>query len=585
MATHYEISKTQADLLVTQLLSEVDKTTPSTTDLPVEKLLNAAITKSNETLESLATFITEKVQLRDDTDIRPITESINEVRNMTKSIQFVCQVKSAKEDGLDLVGAELALVNTIYDEVPPDEAKEFISDHAIKALSTFSGDQGSGSQVDILLEQFLESAYKVAVTNMLSYKGCVRTITRKLTGTALLLYKAWLDQNSLKESDITLPMLVHFLEKRFALHSTPKQAMIALASLPPITDHGYLKAVGHISRLCRLSVRKEKEEARKLLFETRANESFRNSLSNHDRAKVLEKDRERLEQGMSSMNYNKMAEYLTQCHTESPTGRDQKGNMLSSFRINEAEEEYDDMAYQVWQPRGRGFSRGGRGRPRGPPPRGASRGGQAHQGQAHQGPAHQGQPHQGRYQAAPPTNRGGGRTRAPYHYPENYQNNPPQGGYRGNRGAPPPRGRSSRSRGGPRGPDRYGQVQQDSQKVYDRPYIRNEDVNVQTRGCLLCNQLGHSFLSDKCPYFGRTKLWSTPCPSCGIGGHSRRSCLINPMPTGQNRGFQQNRGLGQRRTRNVQEDNDGRFHDYSGSDDEPDGLIADLPQGEVLQHF
>ena len=64
---------------------------------------------------------------------------------------------------------------------------------------------------------------------------------------------------------------------------------------------------------------------------------------------MLEKDRERLEQGMSSMNYNKMAEYLTQCHTESPTGRDQKGNMLSSFRINEAEEEYDDMAYEAVQ--------------------------------------------------------------------------------------------------------------------------------------------------------------------------------------------------------------------------------------------
>merc|ERR1712218_398385 len=115
---------------------------------------------------------------------------------------------------------------------------------------------------------------------------------------ALLLYKAWLEQNSLKESDLSLPMLVHFLEKRFALHSSPKQALIALSSLPTIVDHGYLKAVGHISRLCRLSVRKEKEEARKLLFETRANECFRNSLTTQDRAKVLEKDRERLEQGM-----------------------------------------------------------------------------------------------------------------------------------------------------------------------------------------------------------------------------------------------------------------------------------------------
>ena len=114
MATHYDTSKNHADLLVTQLLGEVDRVAPSTIDLPVEKLLNAAITKSNEALEGLADFVTQNVQLVDGTDIRPLQQSVTEVKNMTKSIQFVCQVKSAKEEGLDLVGAELALINRIW---------------------------------------------------------------------------------------------------------------------------------------------------------------------------------------------------------------------------------------------------------------------------------------------------------------------------------------------------------------------------------------------------------------------------------------------------------------------------------------
>ena len=572
MATHYDTSKNHADLLVTQLLGEVDRVAPSTIDLPVEKLLNAAITKSNEALEGLADFVTQNVQLVDGTDIRPLQQSVTEVKNMTKSIQFVCQVKSAKEEGLDLVGAELALINRVYDEIPADEAKESISDQALKVLPTFSGDQGAGSQVDILLEQFLESAYKIAMTNMLSYKGCVRIITRKLTGTALLLYKAWLEQNSLKESDLSLPMLVHFLEKRFALHSSPKQALIALSNLPTIVDHGYLKAVGHISRLCRLSVRKEKEEARKLLFETRANECFRNSLTTQDRAKVLEKDRERLEQGMSSMNYNKMAEYLTQCHTESAViTKDHRGNLLSSFRAADSEGalyEGEEVAYQAWQT-GRGYPRGARGRSRGGS-RGVARGGQAGRGHMDQG----------RYQVTPGAR--GGRPPPPPP-PPNY-GAPVNGPQRGYRGAPPPRGRGARTRGTGRGAYRQTNVQQDGQKVYDRPYIRNEDVNVQPRACLLCNQFGHSFQSDKCPYFGRTKLWSTPCPSCGIGGHSKKSCLIHPVSTGQTRGGGQNRG-GQRRTRNVREDSDGRVHTYPESEDDPEGFLEDLPQGDFPQNF
>ena len=183
----------------------------------------------------------------------------------------------------------------------------------------------------------------------------------------------------------------------------------------------------------------------------------------------------------------------------------------------------------------------------------------------------------GRYQVTPGAR--GGRPPPPPNYGA-----PVYGAQRGYRGAPPPRGRGARSRGPSRGAYKQPNVQQDGQKVYDRPYIRNEDVNVQPRACLLCNQFGHSFQSDKCPYFGRTKLWSTPCPSCGIGGHSRKSCLIHPVSTGQNRGVGQNRG-GQRRTRNVREESDGRVQNYLDSEDDPEGFLEDLPQGDFPQNF
>ena len=71
---------------------------------------------------------------------------------------------------------------------------------------------------------------------------------------------------------------------------------------------------------------------------------------------------------MSAMNYNKMAEYLTQCHTESVVmSRDHKGNLLSSFRVADSEgafSEGEEVACQAWQS-GRGYPRGARGRSRG----------------------------------------------------------------------------------------------------------------------------------------------------------------------------------------------------------------------------
>ena len=564
MAAHYTVSRDKAKQLVADLIGEVAKDSPSVTDVPMEKLLNAGFTQTTLALDCLAKVITENVQLREDTDaetaLAPVTEAFKRINDLTKSIQFVCQIKAAKEEGLELVGAEMCLINHLYEEVSAEQAKESISDQGIKSLSTFTGDQGSGNQVDIILEQFLESAFKISTTNLLSYACCCRVIIRKLGGTALLLYKAWLEQNQMKESDITLAMLVHFLEKRFALHSSPKQAMIALGSLPTIKDHGYLKAVGHISRLCRLSVRKENPDHRKLLFETRANECFRNSLTTSDRAKVLEKDRERLEQGMTQMNYNKMAEFLTQCHTENGSmGRDYDHNMLSSLRINDDEDEGEDHAYQAWNQRGRGFSRTNRGRGRGgysngrggqaPPPRGGYGGPRGQNG------------------ASAPVSgfpRGGARGRG-----NGYRDDGQYQHQRGQRGSgPAPRARSSRARGAQRGRD----AQYDGQKQYDRPFVRNEDLNVPYRGCLLCGQIGHSFQSDKCPYFGRTKLWTTPCPSCGVGGHSRQSCLTKPSPGGQG-------GIRRNRAQNVKEDGNGQQVQSSGSEEDLDEFLAELPNG------
>ena len=56
------------------------------------------------------------------------------------------------------------------------------------------------------------------------------------------------------------------------------------------------------------------------------------------------------------------------------------------------------------------------------------------------------------------------------------------------------------------------------------------------------------------------------------------------MSTGQNRGVGQNRG-GQRRTRNVREESDGRVQNYLDSEDDPEGFLEDLPQGDFPQNF
>ena len=573
-----ETAKAHVSSTVTKLIQATTANTKA--ELPLHSIVAASLSKQHELVSTLATQIADQVEPAQRDAINAlVTQNKDIAESVTKQITIFTQ----DDLGISLFADEKSLISPLYKE-PENDPVQYISDNQAKSVPFFSGDGVTGPQLDEILETFLSTAFRVASQNNLAYATAADMIKRKLQGTSKLLLKSFCDENSLEEDDIQLVQLCHFLESRFALFSSPKNASLALTTLPKIQGNQYLAHVGKITRLTRLATRFITDKTQKdIMISTRGLEAFKACLSENDRNYLISQERLRTQNQQQPLTLHKSAELLTTRYAEAQQTKIPTSTPVfqaDNLEQLEVQEEFFPDSNEAYFAPQRGNFRGNR--PTRGPPRG---GGYPNNGRPQPDNRFQGNPQrgqQGNY------NRGYQRDNNPRGYqrdnnPRGYQRENNQRGYQRDNnprgGVPryPSGGQQRDNQRYPRNPNNNYNPNQYQRNRYQtprkqelvgpnrRPDITAQQLNVSPSNCKSCNKPGHSYTSPICIYYGRSQLHEVPCETCKHGGHHWKVCQYRDT------------GATNRRTnrRVTQEE-----HGQADSDDEIDDFFSTLSMGK-----
>ena len=519
-----DTAKAHVSTTVTKLIQAT--TAKSKAELPLHSIVAAGFSKQHELVSTLATQISAQAEAADRQVIQALVSQNKDIaESVTKQITLFTQ----DDLGISLFADEKSLISPLYKEPEQDQAVLSVTDSQAKSVPFFSGDGMSGPQLDEQLETFLSTALRVASQNNLAYSTAADMIKRKLQGTSKLLLKSFCDENSLNEDDIELVQLCHFLESRFALFSSPKNASLALTTLPKIQGNQYLAHVGKITRLTRLATRFISDKTQKdIMISTRGLEAFKACLSETDRNYLIGQERLRTQNQQQPLTLHKSAELLTTRYAEAQQLKPVPAEPV--FRANcEASEdqvEQDEIPNEAYYAPRRGNSRSrrpyygprGRGGPNNRPPQNQRYPNQNNQ----RGPRDNQRGNSNR-----PNNRGG----ANRYQTRGYQNNQ---GYPNNQRYQNRRYPSNQrypNNQGQRPNDHPGENKQGLIGPERKSYITCQQVNVGPDNCKSCNQPGHSYLSPTCFYWGISQLHEFPCKICKHGGHNWQVCRYKNRPS------------------------------------------------------
>lgn len=579
-----QTARAQVSTTVTKLIQATTAKTKA--ELPLHSIVAASLSKQHELVSTLATQIAQQAEPADRQAIETlVTQNKDIADSVTKQITIFTQ----DDLGISLFADEKSLISPLYKE-PETDPVQFISDNQAKSVPFFSGDGVTGPQLDEILETFLSTAFRVASQNNLAYATTADMIKRKLQGTSKLLLKSFCDENELEEDDIQLVQLCHFLESRFALFSSPKNASLALSTLPKIQGNQYLAHVGKITRLTRLTTRFITDKTQKdIMISTRGLEAFKACLSESDRNYLISQERLRAQNQQQPLTLHKSAELLTTRYAEAQQTKTPnttpvyQADIIDQLEVQE--EPYPEVNEAYFTPqRGNFRSR----RPFQGPPRG---GGNPNFKRPQPDNRYQSNPNrgqQGNYNTRgyPRDNnpRGFQRDNNPRHY--NQRDDHPRGYPRDNNqrgGTPryPQRGQQRDNQRYPRYPNNNYNSNQNQRNRYPaprkqdlvgpirRPDITAQQLNVSPSHCKSCNQPGHSYTSPQCIYFGRSQLYEVPCATCKHGGHHWKHCQYRDAegPNVTNR----------KQTRRITQD---EIHGQHDSEDEIDDFFSTLSMGK-----
>ena len=522
-------AQAQVSSTVTTLLSA--SATSGRTKIPLNNVVSAGLSHQAAIMGQVARLVAQDMAGGEQKDA--LVQLIDEHDALVKNISAQDAIYTSQDHGTSLFAHDSQLITSLYTE-PVDHVQNSITDSQAKSVPYF-GATATGPKLDLELEDFLSTAFRVAAQNNLSYAACSQMIVRKLTSTAKLIVKSHCEENRVQESDLELAQLCHLLEQKFALFSSPKAASQALSSLPQIAGGNYLSHVGQITRLTRLATRYIEDPAQKELLTTaRGLEAFKLCLSEADRTYLLNQERLRAQNNQQQLSLFKAAELLTTRAAETQQIMSNRAQLVTDDPVEDDNNAYyagPQDARQALKPdQGRGF------RPYGGAARRPARG---QYQPLQQDRPRRGEFHDNQQQAAGRGGQRGGR--------RSY------GGMRGRGG-----GGARDQQAPPRPPGQAGQ-----QGPMRRPEITPAMAGAKPGQCLAC--LGpHSYLSRACPYWGRSQLYPTPC-RCGRGNHGYRACLNRRSPRGQQsraRGRRQDPGA--RRVEEQEEEEDD-LEDFFGS--------------------
>ena len=233
--------------------------------------------------------------------------------NLSRNIMQIIDISNKKERGELSYDMTIDLINP--PKVELTGATSVVPENIVRNINAFTGTKTENDDLDIILEGFLKSIYEAGQTQKLSHSAQKELIIRKLSPNCILLINSYLDTSNKTIEDTTLHQLVGILEQIFMPNSQPSEALVKLQKLGKIKNNDYLNHCAIISRLVRLSVRKEQNaDSKKTLQESRSAEYMKSSLSDQDSHLIRAQEIRRAEEQKQPLTALKIAKFLTQYH-------------------------------------------------------------------------------------------------------------------------------------------------------------------------------------------------------------------------------------------------------------------------------
>ena len=181
-------------------------------ELPLSSIIAAGFTQQGKLIEKL-TALTLNTELIPGDQRQDVTDMIEKNQNLVKAIKVQNLFTNKDDTGMESFASGEDLITPLYVEAR-ENLIHSISDASCKHLSTFSGEEATGAEMDLVVERFLSLGFRIAQQANLTHKCCLGMLTRKLTKTAKLIFESWINQNDITEDALDLKTFCHFLEKK-----------------------------------------------------------------------------------------------------------------------------------------------------------------------------------------------------------------------------------------------------------------------------------------------------------------------------------------------------------------------------------
>ena len=509
--TKYEKSDTEAtrlNALVAEGKSLADQNETNT--------MNNLLRVANQSILGALTALHQELNtncLNDGKQINAeVTGKLAGAKTVLQEVALACHSQAQKQQGI--LHDPQNLISDWYDYSNAANTAASCRESDIKHLKIFDG---TSKTPDLDMEELLVNLNSVGAQLKLNELGLKSALMRKLVGEAHLVIKTQVDLQNFSITEVPFKTLIAIVEAAYMRNSDPESARQSLLKLKklPDTQTNFINHQALILRLATLAVKDKPLPDRKKLWEQTALHSFVNSLGEKHKTLVSLENSRRIAEGQPTMGISIIANYLERREKDTAIKTPQAPYSSSANRVQEWDTENynqlwapetteDDNNQANWAGRGRSRARGFRGgRSRPTPGRWASNQGPTRFQQQRGNPRFQrgrGTPHQ-----PSPANR-----------QDNQQQNRGRGQfqYQGN----PNRGRLGQYQGTPN----RGRGQ-----AHNLPGPINETcqkLGVQQGACWLCGNTSHRLGATNCPYHG-AELKTTPCRSCGQGGHMTHLCI------------------------------------------------------------
>ena len=280
---------------------------------------------------------------------------------LSRNVMQIIDSSNKKERGELSYDLTIDLINTPQPELVG--ATSVVPENIVRNIKEFTGVKTDSEDLDIILEGFLKSIFEAGQTQKLAHSAQKELIIRKLAPNCILLINSYLDTSGKTIADTSLQQLIGILEQVYMPNSQPSEALVKLQRLGKVRNGDFLSQCAVISRLVRLSVRKEANgDSRKTLQDSRSSEYMKNSLSEGDYQLIRQQEIKRAEEQKQPLTALKIAKYLTQYHHNKTNG--QENFELSTVNRVEGDPENNEFALQAGergnfrpQYRPRGFKR------------------------------------------------------------------------------------------------------------------------------------------------------------------------------------------------------------------------------------